>query len=85
MGAFLSNCVVIDYNVFNSQKKMHSAEKILTYLMYLLHVAVICVVPALVHPVTDVGSIVPEQCTPRMHYHCIQSVPADILNERIDI
>lgn len=50
--------------------------------MYLLYVAIICIVPALVLPVADVSSIVPKHCITRVHDHCVQGVPALILEEK---
>lgn len=51
-------------------------------LMYPLYVAIICIVPALVLPVADVSSIVPTHCITRVHDHCVQGVPALILEEK---
>lgn len=47
----------------------------------LFYRAVICIVPAFVHPATNIGSIVSEHRSTRMYYHCMQSVFAVILDK----
>lgn len=69
-------------NKYKPEKNCIQVTEILWDRKYLSHVAVICIVPVLVHPVTNVGSIVPKHGITRVHYHCMQSVIAVILKKR---
>lgn len=60
-------------------------RQILSARTYLSYVAVICIVPALVCPVTNVGSVVSAHRVTRVHHHSVQSVLAVILEEQMDL
>lgn len=49
--------------------------------MYLLHAAVVRVVPLLSDCVADVGGVVSAHRVAKVHHHCIQSVPALTLEQ----